>query len=436
MGRLKNFLGIDQSKLIVDKGTDESSSDGVKPIEEASEEFSVVRLTSLDFYTVENYGALMSVNYSACEQTKCRSMASLPVTIVRNGAEFERLNNHPIAKLLNGMPNEAMTASDLFSWHRLRCDTFGTAYWRIEWFKGQVVAIWPVTCQVNKSFDIKRPRGKRLMYQLTGDKYNPAGNYYSDEVIAIKTHVNEKISEGESLARLAAQEIGLSIDLERFYESMLKNGNHHLGHVEVPDKHMQEAQRQDLERAIDAKSGVSNAGKAPIFAAGAKWVQDGQTMKDASVIEQQQWVLKQICRATNVAPWKVYETDGVAYQGGQQANIDYVTDTVLPDARMIEQAFIPVLQSMGDGDCELKMNLKGLMRGDDASRSQYYREMVYMGAYTPKRVCELEDEDPRNALDTTYFPLNYGAVDEDGNVTVYSQNQKEPADGNQTGTTD
>lgn len=384
----------------------------------------------------QGYGSLMSVDYAACEQTKARSLASLPWTVVRDGKPKERMPNHPLARLLSGMANEAMTSTDFLSWHRLRCDTFGVAYWRFEWYKGKPVALWPVNCAVSKSFDMKRPKGRRMMYFLAGDDYNPQGNYFAEEVVAIRTHLTKDGMDGVSLAKVAAEQIGLSVDLERFYRSMLENGNHHFGHVEVPEKTMTELQRQDLQAAVEAKSGISNAGKAPIFAAGAKWVSDQQTMKDASLIEQQEWVLQQVCRATNVPPWKVYHQKDANYAGSQQMSIDYVTETMLPDARVIEQAVIPVLRVMGDGDCQLKANLKGLMRGDDAARSQYYRELAYMGAYTREQICELEDVDPPEGVSAPLFPLNYGTVNPDGTVNVFSSDPKQPSDGNQTGVTD
>lgn len=386
--------------------------------------------------TVAGYGALMSVDYAACEQTKARSLSTLPWSVVSRGGGWESFPDNPVARLLNGMANEAMTAVDLLNWHRLRCDTFGTAYWRVEWLRGEPVAIWPVLCGVQQDFDASRPRGRRKMFRLAGDKYNPAGNYFADEIISISTHITKNGSRGESLARLAAEQIGLSVDLERFYASMLKNGNHHMGHVEIPDKSIPEAMRADLRTAIEQKSGVDNAGKAPIFSGGAKWVTDQQTMRDASVIEQQTWVLQQVCRACNVPPWKVYDSTGITYSASQQARIDYVTDTIVPDVRAIEQAMAPVFASMGRPDLGLKGNVKGIMRGDDASRSKYYREMAYMGAYTPAMICELEDVDPSGALDRPLFPLNYGTVEPDGSVTVHSQSHAAPADGSQTGATD
>ena len=178
--------------------------------------------------TPAGYGALMSVDYAACEQTKARSLASLPVDVVRKSGDRREVVDHPLSRLLGGMANEEMSGADLLAWLRLRCDTFGNAYLRVEWRGARIVALWPVLGSVFHDFKMSRPEGRRTVYRLGGDDYNPAGGYFSDEVVNIKTHVTRNGSRGVSLARLAAEEIGLSVDLERFYKSMLKNGNHHL----------------------------------------------------------------------------------------------------------------------------------------------------------------------------------------------------------------
>ena len=406
--------------------------------EPGDDEPTIVKVT-VPFYPLEasaaGYGALMSVDYAACEQTKARSLASLPVSVVRKGRNREKVD-HPIASLLDGMANEEMTGADLLNWHRLRCDTFGNAYWRVEWHRGKVVAIWPMTGSVNHSFEKGNRQGYRTVYDYSGDDYTKPGRYFSDEVVNIKTHITKDGMKGVSLAKLAAEQIGLSVDLERFYKSMLHNGNHHFGHVEIPEKNLPQSAMDDLRAAIDAKSGVEAAGKAPIFAYGAKWVNDGQNMKDASLIEQQQWVLHQVCRACNVPPWKVYSQEGVSYNGSQQANIDYVTDTILPDVRAIEKAFTPIFAASGETGLKLKLDMRGLMRGDDAARAQYYREMGYLGAYTREDVRDYEDLPPIAGLEKPLFPLNYGTVEEDGSVTVHGSAANEPADGSQASATD
>ena len=158
-------------------------------------------------------------------------------------------------------------------------------------------------------------------------------------------------------------------------------------------------------------------------------------MKDASVIEQQRWVLQQVCRACNVPPWKVYDGESATYSGGQQQRIDYVADTIVPDVRSIELGLKPVLDSMGIDGCRAKFKTQGLMRGDDASRSQFYREMTYLGTYTREDIRDLEDMEPVPGLELPLFPLNYGTVNPDGTVNVFNADKKptEPGDGSQTG---
>lgn len=387
--------------------------------------------------TPAGYGALMSIDFAACVQTKARSMASLPFSVVReHRGGRENLGDHPLSVLLNGMANEEMTVTALMAWTVLRRDTFGNAYWWVEWRKSVPVAIWPVGASVTHGYDASKPRGFRTAYTVApGDDHVPAGTYFRDEIVNIPTHITKDGVKGVSLAMLAAEQIGLSVDLERFYRSMLRNGNHQLGHLEVPAGRMGEKDLDALRSAVDAKSGLEPAGKTPIFGYGAKWVTDQQTMKDASVIEQQRWVLQQVCRACNVPPWKVYDGESATYSGGQQQRIDYVADTIVPDVRSIELGLKPVLDSMGIDGCRAKFKTQGLMRGDDASRSQFYREMTYLGTYTREDIRDLEDMEPVPGLELPLFPLNYGTVNPDGTVNVFNADKKptEPGDGSQTG---
>ena len=76
-----------------------------------------------------------------------------------------------------------------------------------------------------------------------------------------------------------------------------------------------------------------------------------------------------------------------------------------------------------------KFHVQGLMRGDDATRTQYYREMGYLGAITREDVRDLEDFDPLEGIGLPLFPLNYGTVNPDGTVNVFnSTNAEKPTE--------
>ncbi len=389
---------------------------------------------------LDDYSSLYSVAYLACEQTKARSLGSLPVAVYRRkDGERVRVDDHPLTRLLGGQANDLMSGRDLRHWLSIRRDTFGNAYVWVEWRGGKPVGLWPIHVPVSIDYDPNQKAGRRVRYIVPeGDKYVPAGNYFNYEVINIRTAVSEDGIKGKSLAKLAANDVGLSVDLERFYSSMLTNGNHQLGHVELPaDSRMKDADLEALRQAVAEKSGLANAGRAPIFGYGAKWVTDQQTMKDASLIEQQAWVLQQVCRATNVPPWMVYDSSSGngKYANAEASRVDYATGSIMPETTCIETAFNAILQAMGQTDHYVKFDLSGLMRGDAASRGQFYRELVYMGAMTRAEVRAKEDLPPIAGLEKPLIPVNYGILEPDGTVTILS-NRGEPADGNQTGVTD
>ena len=386
---------------------------------------------------LHEYSSFYSIAYLACEQTKARSISSLPVSIYRKNGNTREKVSHPLADLLSGQANDLMTGRDLRNWTVPRRDTFGNAYWYIEWYRGEIRAIWPINSYVQIDFDRDARRGRRVRYIVSGDEYVPSGTYFSDEIINVRTAVTKDGVYGQSLAELAAHEIGLSVDLERFYSSMLHNGNHQLGHVEVPEKQLPPKEMATLREAVEAKRGILGAGKTPIFTYGAKWITDQQTMRDASLIEQQTWVLQQVCRACNVPPWMVYDSSngGGKYENAESSRLDYVTNTILPDTTGFETALNAVLLAMGDKDLYVKFDLNGLMRGDKAAQGQFYREMVYMGSMTRAEVREKEDLNPIPGLEKPLIPVNYGILEPNGEVTILTTN-KEPSDGMQTGTTD
>lgn len=385
-----------------------------------------------------DYASLYSIAYLACEQTKARSLGTIPFSVYRRSEGRRERVDHPLGRLMSGLANDLMTWRDLMHWLTTRRDTFGDACMWVEWHKGVPVAIWPITQAVEVDFDRTAPPGRRVRYLVrSSTKTVPAGAYFSDEVIRVSTAVTKDGMHGQSLARLAARDVGLSVDLEEFYRSMLDNGNHHLGHVEIPAGRMDKKDMDALRAAVDAKTGVTSAGRSPIFGYGAKWISDTQTMKDAGVIEQQTWVLQQVCRACNVPPWMVYDSSGGGgkYENAESQRVGYATNTMTPDVCDIETAFKPVLDATGESDLYVKGDLNGLMRGDKAAQGQFYREMVYSGVYTRADVREKEDMNPIDGLEKPLVPCNYAVLEEDGTVTVLGSGAA-PADGNQTGTTD
>ena len=100
------------------------------------------------------------------------------------------------------------------------------------------------------------------------------------------------------------------------------------------------------------------------------------------------------------------------YSSIEALSIDFVRFTLTPYMVMIEQELNKKLFRENEfGFFTIKLDAKGLLRGDSASRSAYYREMVGIGALSINEVRRMEDLNRiGDEGDVHYFPLNYAPI--------------------------
>ncbi len=366
---------------------------------------------------VERYGALLSTDFLACETVKARALRSLPVHVMRKGDHGpEVVEDHPLSRAFR-RPCALVPWGDLVAWAVLRRDTYGTAYLRVYRDRfGRVTELRPVLSHVAVSFD--RATGIAV-YSAPMDRFNEAWECREDDVVVLKTDVSEDGgATGASLAEKAAQDIGLSIDLVRFYRALLENGNHFTGYLEAEGR-LDKADRDAVRASLDETRGPENAGKIRIFDRGLKYHEVSVRLEGMDIIEQEKWVLQKVCRACHVDSHHVFADEKAAATTAAGASIDFVKNTVLPEAKAIEDAFQPVLDraaSLGGADSGLyvKLNLEGLLRGDLQSRMEAYRIAVYAGLRPAKDICEAEDWPWYEGQQHLLQPTAYYRLDEDG----------------------
>jgi hypothetical protein len=76
------------------------------------------------------------------------------------------------------------------------------------------------------------------------------------------------------------------------------------------------------------------------------------------------------------------------------------------------------------------MNMRALLRGDNAGRAAFYKQMFEMGAYSPNRVLELEDENTLGADgDKHLVQLNLTTLERAGEEPPAAKPSTPPADG-------
>lgn len=364
------------------------------------------------------HAAMHCSDFIACESVKIRALRSLPVHILKReeNGRFPA-NDHPMAKVLH-RPNALMSWGDLFAWMVLRKDVFGTAYGRVvRDTYGNPLEIRPVLSSVKVSFD--KQTGVAV-YSGGLDEFNTAWIAREGDVVVFKTDISSNGGvTGRSIAEMSAQEIGLSIDLPKFYKVVLEKGNHMSGYLEHPDK-LDLEDITAIKNSLDAQAGMDGAGGTRIYDRGLKYTPVQLKLAEMSLVEQERFILEKVCRATNVGKRHVgAETGALTIQD----DIDFVKRTVLPEVTAFEQAFQVVLDgsaSIGGADCgyRLKFNTNGLLRGDFKTRMEGYRIGIYAGMLTRAYCCEQEDIPWLPGQDKLLQPTAYYMVDDKGEPYV------------------
>lgn len=371
---------------------------------------------------IDCYGALLSNDFMACETVKARAIRSLPVLVLRredNGRV--PAEDHPLSSVLH-RPNALMSWGDLVAWAIIRRDVFGTAYVRVvrDRLGGGVRELRPVLAHVRTDFD--RASGVAA-YSAGRDYYNDPWTCREDDVIVVKTDASEDGGRtGRSIVEMAAEDIGLSVDLVRFYRTLVEHGNHFQGWLET-DKDLQPSDVKAVRESLDATRGPENAGSIRIFDRGLKYKDVEMSLAGMDIVAQERFVLEKVCRACHVDMHHVYADDKAAATTASGSEIDFVKNTVLPEVTAIEQAFQPVLDraaSLGgeDSGYRVKFNVNGLLRGDFKTRMEGFRIGVYAGVFTRAWCATQEDIPWLPGQDRLLQPTAYYVLDEDGEPHV------------------
>lgn len=123
----------------------------------------------------------------------------------------------------------------------------------------------------------------------------------------------------------------------------------------------------------------------------------GINARDSQLIETHQHLVEEVCRWFGVPPHKVMHLLRATFSNIESQAIEVVVDSVSPWVKRFEDEADYKLFGQNRSAYYTKMNMRALMRGDMKARSAYYKQMFDMGAYSPNRILELEDENTLGA---------------------------------------
>lgn len=345
---------------------------------------------------------------TACVRLISESIASLPLVYYLrddNGGK-ERARDQSLYDILRFAPNRWQTPVEFFEMMTAHVLLRGNSYAKIVSTNRQGVAeLLPL--HPDRVYVFRAPDGRRAYQYIT--EAGKAVVYLQDEVFHVPGLSFNGLC-GINPIRYHRETIGLSLAAKEFGARTFGQGAHHGGVYEHPGTLSDNAYER-LKKSIRENSGLAGTAKTLILEENMKFNKISMTSEDAQYLESRRFSRSEIASIFRVPPHMIGETDKSTSWGTgiEQQTLGFIVFTLIPWLTRIEQAILRDLISSADRKrgyfAEFLLN--GLLRGDAAARSAYYKARWEVGTLSQNDIRRLENENPITGGDTYFVPLNF-----------------------------
>jgi HK97 family phage portal protein len=345
--------------------------------------------------------SLRNATVWACVQYLSRTVAQLPWHVMRDlpGGGSEVAAGHPVDWLLQRRPCPDMGS---FSWRQSMLGVallWGNAYAEIQRdMRGGAYWLWPIHPD---RVIVRRAANGELEYEvwntMGGKATLPAADMFH-----VRGFGDGPI--GYNVIEYAAQSVGWAQATETFGSTYFGEGMNPSGIVETASA-MSPAGMELLRAELDKLYKGPKGKRTAILDAGIKFQRLASTPEDSQFIETRQHQVEEICRWFGVPPHKVMHLLRATFSNIEHQSIEVVVDSVTPWVKIFEEEADYKLFGLNRDGLYTKMNLRGLLRGDNVSRLALYKGMFEMGL-TMNQILALEDFNGIGPDGDTHFVSN------------------------------
>ena len=375
--------------------------------------------------SVTPVSALTSSAVFACVRILAETIASLPLIVYSRTAKGrDRATNFYLYPLLHDNPNEYMTSFELRETLQGHLSLWGNAFSQLDYdAAGRIVSIFPL--RPDRMMSIQYDNGRKYYhYQLPNGQFI----WLPDEKIWHLKAFGDGIW-GYSPVELLRNAIGLNMALEKFGSKFFGNGARPGGVLEHPGTLGENAQKSLRASWNEMHAGLDNAHKVAILEEGMKWHDIGIPPEDAQFLETRKFQLNEISRIYRIPPHMIADLEKATFSNIEQQDLEFVKYTMFPWLTRWEQSIhTNLLLERERKKYYVEFLVDGLLRGDNASRSNFYATAKQWGWMSTNEIREKENMNPVEGGDVYLVPMNMMAATDVGQG---DQGQADQAQGDQ-----
>jgi HK97 family phage portal protein len=355
----------------------------------------------------------------SCVRLISETIGTLPIGVYQKQSDgsTKELDDHPLYKLVHDQPNADHTAAEFWegvaAWVCLCGNSFAVKAFQGSGSSRRLIAL---TLLNSMYMDPRRQSDGSLLYRYTQQPGGKITDYPEDQIFHIRGFgIGGDL--GMSPISYGRQTLGANRAAEQAAARTFANGMRPSGWLMWKGRgNLTEAQRTKAkENIINPMSGAENAGKTGILEGEFDYKQMSIVPEAAQLLETRQFGVEEVCRLMRVPPVLVgHSSPGQTMFGAgvEQIVLGWVKLGLLPYLVRIDQAIKRSLISPEDRQKGIyaEFNLEGLLRGDHASRGEFYWKLIQVGAMTPNQVCDKEnlprfDGGDVHLVNTTLAPI-------------------------------
>ncbi len=358
--------------------------------------------------TVTEYTALNNSAVWNAVKLISDTISSLPLNLYQQQSKRKKIRNDRVLhRVMHDQWNPLMTAMAGRWCMTAHILTWGNGYAEIvRNGAGEIAALWPIT----PNRVTPEMKDGVITYRIKMDG-EPDVILPKEQILHVPGPGFDGLI-GYSIISLARKGIGLAMAMETFGSLYFGRGTHpgsvvtHPGSVKDP-----KAMRNALNEVY---SGLGQSQQLMFLEEGMKIEKIGIPPEDSQFLESRQFQIPEIARWFNLPPHKLKDLTRSSFSNIESEQISFVMDSILPWLIWLEQNYNMQLLTASDksqsgyGQIYFKHVVEGLLRGDSAARSNFYRTMWNIGAMTINEIREKEDMNPDEdpLADELFVPAN------------------------------
>ena len=370
----------------------------------------------------ENVTEYTALNYSAvwnAIEIISSTIAALPLQLFQGQTKEHRIaTDKKLYHVMHSQWNPYMTAKRGRECQNAHVLSWGNGYAEIvRNGYGDVVELWPIP----PHRIIPKMQDGKLVYEV-----NVEGEIITlsrEKVLHIMGPSYDGFI-GYSRISMARKSIGLGMAMETFGARYFGAGTHPGVVVSHPGKLSETANKNLKNSLTEGYSGLGQSHRLLLLEENMKIEKIGIPPNDSQFLESRQFHVSEIARWFNLPPHKLKDLTKSSFNNIESEDASFIRDRILPDLVDLEQSYDMQLLTerdrnlSGRGRFYFKHNVKGLMRADTKSRSEFYTAMLDRGVFSINEVRELEDMEPVTGGEVHLIQQNMTTLENAGKQPV------------------